>query len=289
MKLFLIVNPVAGKGNSLKALPVLCDYLKKNKIKFDLVKTEYKGHAKEIARRAVSSDYTAIVAVGGDGTVLETVNGMIGSSIPLAIIPAGTGNDFARALHIPDDTIKAVRLILEKPYFSVDVGRLGQMFFLNVASVGFDAEIIRDLYRIKRWIPGKAAYYISVFTKFLTYRYKDVTINVDGRVISTSILLTAVANGCFYGGGMNVNPKGSPSDGLLDIICITKVPRYKIPLLLKKFVKGQHLDLPYVTYLKGKEVSIESAGYVINADGDIVASTPIKFSLMPLALNVYKG
>ncbi|NLY61775.1 MAG: hypothetical protein GX054_09775, partial [Clostridiales bacterium] len=119
------------------------------------------------------------------------------------------------------------------------------------------------------------------------FRFKDITIHLDDQVIKTKILLVAIANGTHYGGGMMVNPKGDLEDGYLDVIVVSSLPRYKIPLLLHRFVKGSYLDLPYVKTYRCKEISIESNDdLVINADGDLYGTTPAKFTVKPLSLNV---
>lgn len=291
MNLYFIINPMAGRGptSALNSVSLIEEFCNKRNIQYKIVQTRYKGHATELARQAVNSDvkYDAVISVGGDGTLLEVANGLMGSDILLGILPAGTGNDFARAIGIPPTIKDALSHLIKKKSRLIDVGKLENVFFINVASVGFDAEIIKDIIKFRRFFPGRISYYIAALIKFFTFKFKDITIYIDGETIKTKILLVAIANGTHYGGGMMVNPNGDLEDGYLDVIVVNSLPRYKIPLLFHRFVKGTYQDLPYVKTYKCREISIDSKdSLVINADGDLYGSTPAKFTIKPLSLNV---
>lgn len=287
MNVLFIVNPVAGKGSSLNAIPVIKKYCDKLNIKYAIEKTQYAGHATKLSRKAEKLGYSTVVAVGGDGTLLEVANGLIGSSLALGVIPAGTGNDFARSIGVPSNIEKALDFIVKNRSIPIDVGKAGGLCFVNVASVGFDAEIVKDVKKIQKFIPGKLSYYISVFLKFFSYKFKNIQIELDGEKINSRILLLAIANGCYYGGGMNVNPNGHLKDGYLDVIVISSLPRYKIPLLFAKFAKGNYLHLPYVKTYRARNIKIYcNEKLPVNTDGDISMQTPVEFSILPLSLKV---
>lgn len=289
MKLLFIVNPIAGKGNTRDAIPYIKSFCESNGFEFRIIETTKPGEAPQIVQDNCAG-YSAVIAVGGDGTVLEVTNGLVETDIPLGVLPLGTGNDFARAVNIPAGFAHiqdSLQVIKDKPAQPVDLARFNGHVFLNIASIGFDAEIIRDLHRIKRFVKGKAAYLISVFVKFLTYQSKDVELRLDGQRIKTKAFLTAVCNGICYGGGMMVNPNGSVTDGLLDVVLIKPVPRYKIPFLLLKFMKGEHLSLPYVSTFQCREVQIlASEPLIVNVDGECPLSTPVTLGLTPLSMRV---
>jgi len=290
MKLLFILNPVAGTKKTRSSVPVIEEFCRERGIAYDIVETGSPGDATNIARENATS-YNGIIAIGGDGTVLEVANGLFGTEVPLGILPLGSGNDFARALNIPiglQNIGEALKIIAERPPVQIDAARFNGRIYLNVASVGFDAEIIRDLPRVKRFIKGSAAYPVSVFVKFLTYKPKDATIIMDGQELKTKVFLAAICNGTCYGGGMKVNPQGSVNDGYLDLVLIKPVPRYKIPLLLSRFIKGQHLNLPYVSTYRCREVEIVSdESLVVNVDGECASTTPICFSSAPLSIKVF--
>ena len=291
MKLLFIINPIAGKGKTKDAIPIIYKFCNDRGILYEVKETHFPGNATDMVLDAVTHGYSAIVAVGGDGTVLEVANGLIGTSLPLGIIPLGAGNDFARALNIPigfEHIVDSIKIITESVPIQVDIGKFTDRFFLNIASVGFDAEIIRDLHTVKRFIKGSAAYPLSVFLKFLTYKPKDVTLTIDGKTIKTKIFLAAICNGICYGGGMLINPNGSVTDGYFDLILVKPIARYKIPLLLSKFIKGLHLKLPYVVTYRCKEVEILSTeALAVNIDGECASTIPIAFNMIPLSIHVY--
>ena len=291
MNLLFILNPVAGKGRTREAIPLIEKYCADRDIKCKILETASVGDATHIVREERLEDYFAVVAVGGDGTVLEVANGLIGTSISLGVIPLGSGNDFAKAMKVPSGfhhIEDALRMITEYPAKVVDMARFNGRVFLNIASIGFDAEIIRDLHKVKRFIKGTAAYPVSALLKFLTYKPKDVILVMDGTRITGKIFLAAICNGVYYGGGMKVNPEGSVVDGFLDVILIKPVPRYKIPFLMVKFIKGEHLQLSYVTTYRCREVQILSnEALAVNVDGDCAMTTPVTFRLMPLSIHVF--
>lgn len=288
MNLLFIVNPVAGKGLAAKAIPHIKDFCSSNQFKCTILETKYSGHGTALTKEFYSSDYDGIVAAGGDGTVREVASALIGSSVPLGILPLGSGNDLARSFNLPPDLLSALSVISNRSPIPVDVGKSEGFFFLNVASIGLDAEIVRFIAKAKKWLPRKAAYYISALVKFATYKAKTAKLEIDGNIFNTKLLLIAIANGTHYGGGMKVNPTGSISDGFFDVILIRPVPRYKIPFLMATFAAGKHMTLPYVSLYKCKTIKIHSEeNLVVNGDGDIVATTPVDFSLLKGCINVF--
>jgi diacylglycerol kinase (ATP) len=291
MNILFVVNPIAGKGRTKEAIPLIERFCKSRNIQYKIQETAFSGDATNIVRRESQGGYSGVVSVGGDGTLLEVANGLMGTSIPVGIIPLGSGNDFARAIKVPsgfDHIEDALKIITEHSASQVDLVRYNGRVYLNIASIGFDAEIIRDLQKVRRFIKGSATYPASVFLKFLTYKPKNVTLVIDGTRIKTRTFLTAICNGICYGGGMKVNPNGSVTDGFLDIILIHPVPRYKIPLLLLKFIKGEHLQFPFVTTYRCKEIEILSnEPLAVNVDGECDMTTPVKFQMMPLSIKVF--
>lgn len=290
MKLLFIINPIAGKRKTRDCIPIIQNFCNQRNIQYSIYETKGPEDATHITKEHCLA-YSAVIAVGGDGTVLEVTNGLSDTNIPLGILPMGSGNDFARAMKIPigfAQLEKALELIVDTQAQSVDLACLNDKFFLNIASVGFDAEVIRDLHQIKRFIKGKSAYLFSVFYKFITYKPKNIELLLDDIKISERIYLTAVCNGICYGGGMLINPKGSITDGLLDVIVVRPVPRYKIPFLLWKFIKGNHLDLPYITSYQCRKVQINSNdALAVNIDGECPISTPISLGLRPLSIRIF--
>lgn len=290
MDYLFIINPTAGKGMGLKAIPRIEAYLQQHGIPGKIIQTEYPGHATEIAKAWSGSGLKAVVAAGGDGTVMETANGLLGTGIPLGILPLGSGNDFARSIHIPRGLTRlgdAFSILQEGSAKPVDVGFFGDCAFLNVASIGFDSEIIRDLPKVKRFFRGPFAYIASIFLKFLTYKTKRVRLVMDDVEKELELFLAAVCNGRYYGGGLMVNPDGAVDDGFFNLVLVHPLPRYKIPFLLGRFRKGLHVSLPYVEIFQCKTLSVHSMEPLpVNADGELAGKTPASFRLMKHALSV---
>ncbi len=286
---YFIVNPVAGHGRCPKIMSSLSKILLSKNIEHEIVVTSNAGHAEQLAAAAASAGYRAIVAVGGDGTVMETAAGLLksGGSAALGIIPGGTGNDYRRSLGIPMDAEGALSIILEGEMKQVDAGLFNGKPFFNIGSIGFDVSVVEERHRIRSL--GSAAYYLAVFTTLARYRCKKMRLWVDNVLQEKELLLTAIGNGLFYGGGMKVLPKAEPGDGSLDVCVIDCIPRFKIATLFPKFPSGGHTKYPFVNFYRAKKVVIDSNGepFAVQTDGELhTAVTSAEFMILPGALRV---
>ena len=286
---FFILNPCAGRGRSVKIMQRVIEILEKKRTDFKVIKTEYPGHATLIAKDAIKNGYKSIIAVGGDGTVMEVANGMIGETATMGIIPAGTGNDFIKTVGIPNDPEIAAEIVLNKRHKKIDIGLANDgRYFLNISSTGFDVEVIKNTEKVKGFLTGLTAYYTAVFMAMFGYKFKKVILRTKDSVIEKTVLLVAVANGIAYGGGMKVAPEASIEDGLLNVIIVEKMPRWVIPFQLPKFVKGDHEKIKYIQKFKCESVTIETEKQeLINMDGEIAGTTPVTFSVKSKAINVF--
>lgn len=286
---YFILNPCAGRGRSVKIMQRVIEIMEKKRTKFKVRETEYPGHATIIAKEAIQNGFKSIIAVGGDGTVLEVANGMIGEKATMGIIPAGTGNDFIKTVGIPNDPEVAVNILLKEKQKKVDIGLADdKRYFLNVSGTGFDVEVLKNTEKVKGFLTGLAAYYTAVLMAVFGYKFKKVILKTKDMVIEKTVLLVAVANGIAYGGGMKVAPEASVEDGLLDVTIIEKMPRWKIPLELPKFIKGEHKKIKYIEKFKCESVTIETdKAEPINMDGEIIGTTPVTFSVKKNAINVF--
>jgi diacylglycerol kinase (ATP) len=286
---FFILNPIAGRGRSVRAMQRIKEILDEKREKYKVVETEYPGHATVIAKDAVKNGVKRIVAVGGDGTLLEVANGMIGENAVMGIIPAGTGNDFIKAVGIPNDPDTALEILLREKHKRVDIGLADEKrYFLNISGTGFDVEVLKNTEKVKRFLTGLTAYYTAVLMAVFGYRFKKVTLKMEGRTIEKKVLLVAVANGISYGGGMKVAPEASIEDGLLNVTVVEKMPRWRIPIDLPKFVKGEHETIKYIEKYKCESVTIETEKEEpLNMDGEITGSTPVTFKVVKNAISVF--
>jgi len=285
MKTLFIVNPAAGRNNSNKIWKEIRTYIN---FAYDFILTKAPGEATEIAKSAVRQGFTRVVAVGGDGTVSEVVNGIAGNDVELGIVPAGSGNDFIKALRVPQRPMDALSVIERGHSQEVDLGKHDGGFFINVAGAGFDAETLNTNKNIK-FLRGPLAYVTSVILTLIRYSPKNAEITVDGKTYYRKLWLVAVANGQYFGGGMKISPDAVIDDGMFDVCLVNEISRFEIIKFLPKVFSGAHRDHKAFQVIRGREVKIEfEAPTMVQADGEIIGHTPVTFSLIPKALRVIR-
>jgi len=274
-----IVNPVAGKGKGLNILSKIKDKFKGED--YAIWFTEWAGHGEELARKAGEEGFTHIVAVGGDGTAFEVLNGIKDNNVVLGIIPTGTGNDFARMISLPKDTERVLDVIHKGRTKAIDIGKINDKYFLNVASVGIDAEIVKATEETKRYASGTAAYILGVFKTLFKFKGKKIKLSIDGKEFHREVELVAVGNGGFYGGGMNIIPFAKVDDGIFHICLVKKINKLKMAFLFPLVFKGNHVKITkYVEFFEGKEINITcDEEMLLNADGNLVGMTPMKITM----------
>lgn len=272
-KILFIINPVAGGGKAKALVPVIKGKMDKLDREYEIILTKGLKEAIKLAEDKVD-DYDIVVAVGGDGTVNEVSRGLINKKKGiLGIVPAGTGNDLAKLLGIPKNPSDALELLCNGSVKLIDIGRANNYNFLNIGSIGFDADVvINNINVIKKIIKSKISYVISVIYTLIHYKAKEVEVTVDGKTIRDKILLLAVGNGKYYGGGLPILPMAVPDDGYFDICLISKVPKIKFLLLFPSIFKGNHIEhQKYVKIFRGKEVKVKSAEKLnMNIDGEVI-------------------
>ncbi len=291
MRHIFIVNPVAGKGKTYKLIPEIHDYFN-NSDKFkteDYVveTTKYPGHATELARAYSLAEDCRIYSVGGDGTLNEVLNGMAGTGSCLAVIPAGSGNDFIRSV-LPDIHLKdIIPLTIEGEERLVDIAGTNGKFYINISSLGFDAQVVHSTNHFKKipLVSGKMAYVLGLLSTILHSSSKLLEIDIDGNKMNVNALLVAIGNGRYYGGGMLALPEADITDGRFDICVIERVSRPRMFRLFPMFMKGQHGSLKEVHFYKGSKVSVVSKEPIaMNVDGEISMVSKATFDIIPSGL-----
>lgn len=281
-----ILNPKAGfrKLEEWKSL-ILEKFGEKAVIRL----TERAGHATEIAREYTGS---TIYAVGGDGTANEVMSGVVGSNNVLCILPAGSGNDFVRTVYrsIPKSkrTVKGIleRLNGFRPR-KIDCSKAGGRFFMNIASVGFDAEVVRNSERYEN-IPGlrKLSYIIAIFYTIFHYHGVDLECEIDGKTFSQKSLLLCVANGNYYGGGIKIAPEAVLDDGKLDTYLIESVSPWTFLSVLPKLMNGSHTKLRFVKHFRAEKIRLKGKDLSLNLDGELIPEDETVFEVLPGGLTV---
>jgi YegS/Rv2252/BmrU family lipid kinase len=287
-----IVNPVAGGGRGERTERVIRDLLRTpGRGRAEIVSTERPGHAVELAERGARAGHDPIIGVAGDGTLSEIANGLLRAEDRPAFgaVPIGTGNDFARSLALPTDVGAAVGVAFDpsEPKL-IDVGALGDRYFLNVAGLGFDADVARTANRMPSVIRrGSIPFMAAVLLEIARKTVHPVDIYLDGRLFRRRCLMVAVANGPFYGGGMMICPDASREDGLLDVCMVGDLSRLEVLKLLPKVFSGAHVAHPKVEIHRALVVRVEGSQTTrLELDGDVVGSAPAEFRVLSGALRV---
>jgi len=266
---FFIVNLIAGQGRCKELYPKVKRELDRRKIQYDLHFTNEPMEAIDVAKMGIEAGFSHIVAVGGDGTVNEVVNGLLGSDATLAVIPAGTGNDFIRMLGIPSNPMQAIDTLLDGAPRIMDLGQVdGDRCFVNGLGIGLDAQVARDVLKMER-LRGAPAYITAAVREVFRFRAFPVTLSTPEEQLELTCLSLGIANGIFAGGGFKLAPRADINDGLIDISALGDYPKLERLYRLPKVRAGKHANWKNVTYRQTSEVTISSPKKLIaHVDGE---------------------
>jgi diacylglycerol kinase (ATP) len=282
----LLVNPTSGRGAGAKIAPVVARRLRDAGIEVAELITTSAEDVPPRTRAAIKTLADAVVLVGGDGTVHQVVQEMAGSGMPLGLIPAGTGNDFARALGIPlGDPGAAAERVVAGATRDVDLLKAKDELITTIVASGFDS-LVNERANRMRWPRGQARYTVATFAELRTFKPLKYTVTVDGEVHETEAMLVAVGTCPSYGGGLRICEGASIEDGLLDVTIIRPVSRLTLLQMFPKLPKGTHIPHPAVVQLQGRTVRLEAAGVKAYADGEPLSALPVDIEIVPGALTV---
>jgi diacylglycerol kinase (ATP) len=260
--------------------------------------SERPGHLIELAERAARGGAELVVAVGGDGTLNEVVNGLVraAATAELATIPLGTGMDFVRTHGIPSRFDGAVRTALEGVPRAIDVGRVSfrtwagedaERYLCNVGSVGMSAAVAQRANGMSKALGGKATFFYALVRVFLAWQNTVIDVELDGRKRSARMHDVIVANGQYHGGAMWLAPEAKPDDGLFDVLLIGDVTKADFATTAPKLYKGKHLSHPKVDLERARVVTVDAVETLpIELDGEQVGTTPARFEIVPGAVRV---
>lgn len=285
--LFVIYNPKAGKGRCIKASEDFLALLRSRHIAFIAKATEYPAHATELALEALTQGYRQFVAIGGDGTMHEVIASLANTDSALCIYPAGSGNDLSRSLSLPGTSQAVLDMLCAGRTTMIDTGVLNGEIFCNVAGFGFDVEVIRQVNRTTK-LRGSLAYIACVFRAISQMRFHHVRLQMDDAHWEGEVLLVAVCNGKYFGGGMLVSPQSDVRDEFFHVIVIERVSRWKIPFLLPKFIAGSHLKLPICSTYTCQKLRIDSENEdAFQLDGQLYGATPAECAISSRSLRLF--
>ena len=302
--LTLVVNPHAGQGRAKKTLPRLCAEFRAHGIELQILETQAPGHASKLTSTALQEGIKGIGVFGGDGTLNEVLNGFFDKGrcrFPqawLAPFPCGTGGDFRRTLNIPTDIKRMAHRFLRKKPHSIDVGKLRcthdqgeekERLFLNIASFGLGGEVDRIVHQQRgKWKNGSLTYLLATLKALRGYQNRNVQIQIDENVeLKTAISNVAIANGRFFGGGMQIAPNANLNDGYFEIVGIERSGMRAQLSLAFSLYRGTILKQSGVFYYRGKKINVEpleNEPVFLDVDGEAFGRLPATFEILPGAL-----
>jgi diacylglycerol kinase (ATP) len=302
MKPVVIVNPRSGGGLSDKRWAKLVGPISDGLGPFDTRFTEARGDGRRISREEAQAGRPLVIALGGDGTISEVADGLLdaGGGPALGIIPRGTGGDFRRALDLPQDLGAAARLIRDGQLRTIDAGRVtftghdGQpitQHFVNVASFGFSSDVATRANGSSKRLGAKVAFLGATLKSLAVYQNTEIEVAVDGGPRKRlTVLLGAVGNGRFFGGGMKICPEAVLDNGRLDLVTVGDLGRFEVLAKIHRIFSGTHLSIPEVQSARVRTVEVWPADPAqeipLEVDGETPGRLPAKFEVVPGALKL---
>ncbi len=289
----LICNPRSGRGSVGRALPEVEAALRQRDLEYEIKHTARPGHGIELSREALRQGSRFIVAMGGDGTIHEVVNGMIeddealNPEAVLGVIAAGSGSDFIKTFGLPGAPSVAVAHLDGDHSFPIDIGKVTYVrdgtettrYFPNIAEAGIGAAVVARAARLPRWL-GPTIYFFAFWLTLRKHRPANVRVDLVDRVYEGRMNNLVVANGQFFGGGMKIAPKAAPTDGVLDVQ-IEHARKREAIAIIPKIYKGEHVPHPDIEEAKRVRVSITSdPPLLVEADGEVLGYTPARFEVL---------
>ncbi len=298
----IIVNPIANRGGSERAIPQLESLLRGHGLEYDLVRTERPWQAADLAQEAVAAGYETVVAVGGDGTANEVLNGLMRAKeaglgpCTMGVLSIGRGNDLAYGMGIPLNLEAGCQALAQGYRRTIDVGRVtgglypDGRFFGNGVGIGFDAVVGFEALKMT-WLHGFPSYLVAVLkTVFLYYKAPLTTIEYDGQTITQPSLMISIMNGQRMGGGFMMAPEGQPDDGLFDLCIAREVSRAGIFGLIPHFMRGTQATQEPIHTGRARRVAVSAVEGVLpaHADGETLCTDGqrLELELLPRQLSV---
>lgn len=286
----LIINPKAGKGKSLKALRAAEEIFRARNIPYAVFYTDKPKGAVDLARRAFESGATDIIAVGGDGTLSEVLNGLPDpSAVNIGLIPCGTGNDFAASAKIPLKPAAAAELILSgspRPtdYLQTDAGIRG----INIIGTGIDVDVLKRC-RASKLLRGKLQYVFSLVVSVIKFEFYRFTCRIDGREDKREALIACVGNGRQFGGGIPMCPEAKIDDGLMDCVIAGRMKKSAIPAAFVSLLRGNILKKKFTVLERSARVEVEpEKPMTVQVDGELYEDLPFRVTLVPGGMRFYR-
>jgi diacylglycerol kinase (ATP) len=287
MRIIILLNPNAGRGKARSVLRAALDILRREGVEIDVQESRDAQHLLALARRAAAEKPDAIVSLGGDGTHHYVVNGIVGSEVPLGMIPCGSGNDFAKGLGIPAQARAAAEVVRAGHVRRVDLGRAGNTVYGCIAGAGFDSVVTRYANDRVRRLRGSWAYAWSILRCLKAYRPEPLKVVSDVQEFVGEVIFAVVGNNVSYGGGIYLTPRAKLDDGLLDVCIVPYMGKLEFLSWIPRAYRGEHLKHPRIVYFQARRVSLSASSRLeLFGDGEFVQELPVTIEIIPRALPV---
>jgi len=287
-KIRFIINPKSGIGNKNLIPNLIEENLDLDLFEYDIILTEYKLHAKSIAKRSSEEGYDIVCAVGGDGSVHEVGTALIGTKTKLAILPTGSGNGLARHLNIPMNIVDAIKCINTENAIQMDTVLVNDKSFLGVGGYGFDAVIAKKFdTHTKRGLRG---YIYLIFREFFKYNPINVSIDIDGKVKTLPVVLCTVANSSQFGNGFTISPKSDVTDGKIELCILKPFSIWSAPSIIYRFFRKSGDKSRFTEIMSFKKAKIQLTDRLAHYDGEpFDVKDELNISVIPHSLNILVG
>lgn len=281
----IIANPRAGHGKGARNIKALRAAIRRRGLDGDPVLTERPGHATEIARRLAGSE-ARIAVLGGDGSIGEVADALVGTDTELAILSVGTGNDVARSLGLPlNDLDASLDVAFDGRVIEMDVGKERDRHFVSVLGLGFPVIVAEQANHTR--LPGSAAFFVAVYRAMSRLEPVPLVIRLDDRTLEQECVAVMVQNTPFTGGGLHMAPGARVDDGLFDVVVVDRIGKLDLMVSFPKIYRGRHLEHASFAVYRTRSVRIDSPFPLPKMfDGDLKGSSPVEATVLPRALEV---
>ncbi len=295
MKIFHLNNPAAGNGTGNKFFSSINFEIEKLGIVYKAIQTEYAGHGTELIGDLDFGNYDALVVSGGDGTLFEVVNGYFknesGKKIPIAVVPIGRGNAFARDINLsPDNWKDSIKNLPEGRTKKIDVAKFKmqdrEYYFVNILGFGFVTDVAGTAFKLRAF--GHLSYLIGVFYQTIKLKPYNLKIEIDGNIIERENVFAEISNSRYTGKDFLMAPSARIDDGFLDVVLLNKITRVRLLQCLPKIFNGTHIKMEEVETFKAKKIKIETMPKkLLTPDGQLMGSTPIEIECLPQTIEIF--
>ncbi len=292
---YTICNPTSGGGIKQNKIDCILSYLKEYQISYQFTRTQYPHHEEELVQTAIQQGYLKFICIGGDGTIHHMINGIMKQKyidtnhIKLAVLPAGTGNDWVKNYNIPKDPKKAIQLIQNDKSIFQDIGKITLTdenkvsFFNNAAGIGFDAFVVKNIYLYRKW--GSLAYLIAALSSFNSFNKTKVSYSVDSVKMKSYIFLLSIGICRFSGAGMQFTDFKNHKTGYFDVTMIKSITLFSVITQILKLYNGKINTVKEASCFHIKEFKMsQNDSCYIQADGELIGKGNALFELLPATI-----